>query len=289
MLSLKILRRRINSVKSTQQITRAMYMVAAARLRRAQERIISFRPYADKMKEVIESVSSRVEAPYHPLLERREPKRVEILVISTERGLCGSYNQNLFRRVDRFLKENEGRWEEVSFSILGRKGIEYYRRREIPIRRDYLDRFRVLDYGAAKEIAKDLMEDFLGGEVDLVYLAYSFFRSPLVQRPTVEALLPLEPFEPEPGEHFPVEHLYEPPATEILADLLPRYVEVRVWKALLEHVAGEHGARMTAMDAATQNAQELIDKLTLMYNKARQSAITKEMIEIATGAEALKQ
>jgi len=289
MLNLKILRRRIASVKSTQQITRAMYMVAAARLRRAQERILSARPYADKMREVVESLYLRAERPYHPLFAKRELRRVEVFLISTDRGLCGSYNQNLFRRVERFLKEGEGKYEEVSLCILGRKGWDYFRRR-IPdrIKRTYVEKFRVLDYGVAQTLAKELMEDFLKEGVDGVFLAYNFFRSPVIQRPTIVQLLPLEAPEPEPGL-YPVEHLYEPSPMEIFSELLPRFVEVQVYRALLEHVAGEFGARMTAMDNATKNAQDLIDKLTLLYNKARQASITKEVIEIATGAEALKQ
>ena len=287
MLSLKILRRRIASVKSTQQITRAMYMVAAARLRRAQERIVNARPYAEKMREVVESLYLRAEKPYHPLFERRELKKVQVLILSTERGLCGSYNQNLFRRVERFLRD--GQFEEVRLSIFGRKGWEYFRRR-MPekIGRTYVDRFRRIDYEVAQILAKDLMDDFLKGEADGVFLAYNLFRSPVIQRPTVLQLLPLEPPEVEPGV-YPVEHIYEPSPEEVFSRLLPRYVEVQVHRALLEHVAGEFGARMTAMDNATKNAQDLIDKLTLLYNKARQASITKEVIEIATGAEALKQ
>lgn len=286
MLNLKILRRRIASVRSTQQITRAMYMVAAARLRRAQERIINARPYAEKLREVVEDLYVRAEKPYHPLMQRREGERMEVLVFSTERGLCGSYNQNLFRRVERFMEEQNG---EIWLNILGRKGWEYFRRR-VPdrIKRTYVERFRVLDYEAAKVLAQDLMEDFLKGEVDRVFLAYNLFSSPVVQRPTVVQLLPLEP--PEEGpEAYPFEHIYEPSAQEVFSRVLPRFVEVQVHRALLEHVAGEFGARMTAMDNATKNAEELIQKLTLLYNKARQAAITKEVIEIATGAEALKQ
>ena len=287
MLSLKALRRRISSIKSTQQITRAMKMVAAARLRRAQERIIEARPYADKMREVLQSLSLRTSSEAHPLLAHREMKRVELVVITTDRGLCGSFNQNVFRRVERFFRENRQLYEEISLALVGRKGLDYFRRRELPIIRDYVNRFRELDYQAAATIGKDVVEDYTAEVVDGVFLVYNEFRSPLIQRVVVKDLLPIEPLEVEP-DYYPVEYIYEPSADAILSELLPRYVEVQIYRALLESVAGEHGARMTAMDAATENAQEMIEKLTLMYNKARQSAITKEMMEIVSGAEALK-
>jgi len=172
-------------------------------------------------------------------------------------------------------------------ALVGRKGLDYFRRRELPIIRDYVNRFRELDYQAAATIGKDVVEDYTAEVVDGVFLVYNEFRSPLIQRVVVKDLLPIEPLEVEP-DYYPVEYIYEPSADAILSELLPRYVEVQIYRALLESVAGEHGARMTAMDAATENAQEMIEKLTLMYNKARQSAITKEMMEIVSGAEALK-
>ncbi|MBW2039463.1 MAG: ATP synthase F1 subunit gamma [Deltaproteobacteria bacterium] len=287
MLTLKALHRRITSIKSTQHITRAMKMVAAARLRRAQERIIEARPYADKMREVLQSLSLRTDPGAHPLLVRREMKKVELVVITTDRGLCGSFNQNIFRRVERFFRENRQLYAEISLTLVGRKGLDYSRRRGVPIIRDYVDRFREIDYQAAAVIGKDVVEDYIGEAVDGVFLVYNEFRSPLVQWVMVKDLLPIEPLEVEP-DYYPVEYIYEPSADVILSELLPRYVEVQIYRALLESMAGEHGARMTAMDAATENAQEMIEKLTLMYNKARQSAITKEMMEIVAGAEALK-
>ncbi|UCC66353.1 MAG: ATP synthase F1 subunit gamma [Deltaproteobacteria bacterium] len=287
MLGLKALRRRIASIKSTQQITRAMKMVAAARLRRAQDRIIEARPYADKMREVLQSLSLRTDPEAHPMLARRETRKVELMVITTDRGLCGSFNQNVFRRVERFFRENRQLYEEISLTLVGRKGLDYFRRREFPIIRDYVNRFRELDYQAAATIGGDLVEDYTGEAVDAVFLVYNEFRSPLIQRVMVKELLPIEPLEVEP-DYYPVEYIYEPSADAILSELLPKYVEGQIYRALLESVAGEHGARMTAMDAATENAQEMIEKLTLMYNKARQSAITKEMMEIVAGAEALR-
>ena len=287
MIGLKALRRRIASIKSTQQITRAMKMVAAARLRRAHERIIEARPYADKMREVLQSLSLRTDPTTHPLLKRREQKRVELLAITTDRGLCGSFNQNVFRRVEQFIRENRTAYEEISLTIVGRKGRDYFRRRNVPIVRDYAGRFREVDYPAAATIGKDLVEDYTNEAVDGVFLVYNEFRSPLVQRVVVKDLLPIEPLKVEP-DYYAVEYIYEPSAAAILSELLPRYVEVQIFRALLESLAGEHGARMTSMGAATDNAQEMIEKLALVYNKARQSAITKEMMEIVGGVEALR-
>jgi F-type H+-transporting ATPase subunit gamma len=287
MIGLKALRRRIASIKSTQQITRAMKMVAAARLRRAHERIIDARPYADKMREVLQSLSLRTDPETHPLLVRREMRRVELLAITTDRGLCGSFNQNVFRRVERFLRENRTVYAEISLSVVGRKGADYFRRRNIPIIRDYVGRFREIDYLTAAAIGKDLVEDYSAEAVDGVFLVYNEFRSPLVQRVVVKDLLPIEPLEVA-ADYYPVDYIYEPSAAAIVSELLPRYVEVQIYRALLESMAGEHGARMTAMGSATENAQDMIEKLTLVYNKARQSAITKEMMEIVGGAEALR-
>jgi F-type H+-transporting ATPase subunit gamma len=287
MLGLKALRRRIVSIKSTQQITRAMKMVAAARLRRAQERIIEARPYADKMREVLQSLSLRTEPDAHPLLIRRDMKRVELLAITTDRGLCGSFNQNVLRRVERFLRENQSSYAEITLTLVGRKGLDYFRRRQVPIIRDYVGQFRDIDYQVASTVGKDVVEDYTSEAVDGVFLVYNEFRSPLVQRVVMRDLLPIEPMEVE-SDYYPVEYIYEPSAEAILAELLPRYVEAQIYRALLESAAGEHGARMTAMDAATENAEEMIEKLTLMYNKARQSAITTEMLEIVGGAEALQ-
>lgn len=287
MIGLKALRRRIASIKSTQQITRAMKMVAAARLRRAHERIIEARPYADKMREVLQSLSLRTDPTTHPLLKRREMKRVELLAITTDRGLCGSFNQNVFRRAEQFMREKKQAYEEISLTIVGRKGLDYFRRRNVPIIRDYAGRFREVDYPAAAAIGKDLVEDYTNEAVDGVFLVYNEFRSPLVQRVTIKDLLPIEPLEVE-ADYYAPEYIYEPSADAILSELLPRYVEVQIFRALLESLAGEHGARMTSMGAATENAQEMMEKLALVYNKARQSAITKEMMEIVGGVEALR-
>lgn len=290
MLGLKALRRRIASIKSTQQITRAMYMVSAARLKRAQDRALNARPFAEKLKEVVLHLHERAKAPYHPLMESRELKKAHILILSTEKGLCGSFNLNLFREIEAFVKAFEG---DVTFTIVGRKGWDYFRRRcPERIKRSYVEAFKAFDFAVAKKLAQELMEDFLKGEIDGVFVAYNFYRSPLSQPPRIERLLPVEVPQVEVSFTqpmvFPVEYIYEPKPEELLSRLLPLYVETMIYRVLLEHVAGEHGARMTAMDNATKNAQELIEKLTLLYNKLRQAAITKEVTEIATTAEALR-
>lgn len=288
MLSLKALRRRITSIKNTQQITRTMKMVAAARLRRAQDRIIEARPYADKMMEILQSLALRTNPELHPLLRRRDVRKAQLVVVSTDRGFCGSFNQNVFRRVERFVREHRDKYDEISLTIIGRKGLDYFRRRDAAILRDYVRKFQELDYEAASTVAADAIQDFTSEEYDAIFLVYNVFHSPLVQRVVLKELLPLEPVEAEP-DFYPIEYIYEPSADAVLAELLPRYVEIQILRGLLESTAGEHGARMTAMDAATNNADEMIDKLNLIYNKARQSTITKEMLEIVSGAEALQQ
>ena len=287
MIGLKTLRRRITSIKSTQQITRAMKMVATARLRRAHERTIQARPYADKIGEILHNLALRADPETNPLLVRREMKRVELLVITTDRGLCGSFNQNVFRRVEGFIRENRETYDEISLTMVGRKGLDYFRRKNVPIIRNHVGIFRELDYQKAATMGKDIVEDYIGEAVDGVFLVYNEFHSPLIQRLTIKPLLPLESREME-SDFQPVDYLYEPSAEAILAELLPRYIEVQIYRALLESMAGELGARMTAMGAATENAQEMIENLTLVYNKARQSTITKEMMEIVGGVEALR-
>ena len=235
----------------------------------------------------MQSLSLRTAPEAHPLLIRREMKRVELLAITTDRGLCGSFNQNVLRRVERFVRENQSSYAEITLTLVGRKGLDYFRRRQFSIVRDYVGQFRDIDYQVAAAVGKDVVEDYTSEAVDGVFLVYNEFRSPLVQRVVMRDLLPIEPLEVE-SDYSPVEYIYEPSAEAILSELLPRYVEAQIYRALLESAAGEHGARMTAMDAATENAEEMIEKLTLMYNKARQSAITTEMLEIVGGAEALQ-
>jgi len=291
--SLRDIRKRIASVRSTQQITKAMKMVATAKLRRAQENILATRPYATKMFEVLSSLAARTSPDAHPLLYRREPKRVEVVVFTSDRGLCGAFNMNLIQRAEKFLEEEKTRTEELALSFIGRKGRDYFRKRNVKMRREYVNLFGKVDFPLAARIGEDLVQSYIAEQVDAIYLLYSEFRSAIQQRIVLEKILPVTPKKAAEGEEAPkgptaVEYIYEPSEVEILGKILPMYVEVQIYRALLESVASEFGARMTAMENATNNARDMIEKLTLVYNKARQAAITKELIEIVSGAEALK-
>jgi F-type H+-transporting ATPase subunit gamma len=298
--SLRDIRKRIASVRSTQQITKAMKMVATAKLRRAQENILANRPYAAKMLEVLRSLAARTSPDAHPLLYRREPKRVELVVFTSDRGLCGAFNMNLISRAERFLEEEKGA-ESPTLSFIGRKGRDYFRKKKITIRQEYVNLFGKVDYPLAARIGQDLVKSYVEERVDAIYLLYSEFKSAMQQRVVLEKILPLasdvlhEQKEDGKGSSsgassMPagVDYIYEPSEVEILGKILPMYVEVQIYRALLESLASELGARMTAMENATNNAAEMINKLTLVYNKARQAAITRELIEIVSGAEALK-
>jgi F-type H+-transporting ATPase subunit gamma len=283
MPSLKALRKRIATVRSTQQITKAMKMVAAARLRRAQEAAEHARPYATKLTEMFSAVAAGIEAGAHPLLARREERRIDLLVLTSDRGLCGGYNSNLLRFADAFVRQRAGATTAVT--VIGRKGLDYYRRRGVTI---VAQRIGILTTPAptlAAEVAKELAARFVADETDAVYLVYSRFRSAISQIPSAVPLLPVAP---PTGDKPPVDYIFEPPRAELLARLLPRYIEAMITQALLEAVASEHGARMTAMGNATTNATEMIGQLTLSMNRARQATITKELMEIVSGAEALK-
>ena len=298
--SLRDIRKRIASVRSTRQITKAMKMVAAAKLRRAQENILATRPYAAKMLEVLRSLAARTSPDAHPLLYRREPRRIELVVITSDRGLCGAFNMNLIQKAERFVEEEKTGAESLTLSFIGRKGRDYFRKKKVTIRQEYINLFGKVDYPLAARIGQDLGKSYVAERVDAIYLLYSEFKSAIQQRVVLEKVLPLAPGllkEAEKGKEISpaaagtaaaVDYIYEPSEVEILGKILPMYVEVQVYRALLESVASEFGARMTAMENATKNAGEMIDKLTLIYNKARQAAITKELIEIVSGAEALK-
>jgi F-type H+-transporting ATPase subunit gamma len=294
MATLRDIRRRITSVKSTQQITRAMKLVAAAKLRRAQERILEARPYARSLEQLVESLAARAPREIHPLLIKRDPaalgrppKRL-LLVVSGDRGLCGAFNSNVIRRSQELAQQGaDGAATELV--LVGRKVRDFYRRRGgVEIRSEYVNIFDKLTFRQAAEIAQDVVTAFTGGEADDVSLAYNEFRSAASQRVVVERLLPIRPS--TPGEETSAAAvLFEPSPEAVLSQLLPRHVEVQVYRALLESVAAEYGARMTAMENATRNASEMIDLLTLQFNKARQERITKELLEIVGGAEALRQ
>jgi len=277
------IRRRIRSVKNTQQITKAMKMVAAAKLRRAQERIFAARPYAAALREVLSSVASRVDAACHPLLQTREEHNVLLLVITADKGLCGAFNSNVIRAALNAMHEQH--WSSVQLLPIGRKALEYFRRRTIPIRSEATQIFQALTLDTAHGIAHDLIADFVGGEVDAVYAVYNEFKSIIAQRVHVERLLPLERVWDEAGPE--TDYLYEPDPLTILDALLPKHIEFQLYRMLLESAAAEQGARMTAMEAATKNASDMIGHLTLTYNRIRQASITKEIIEIVSGAAAL--
>ena len=282
MPSLKALRKRIATVRSTQQITKAMKMVAAAKLRRAQEAAERARPYTEKLTEMFRAVAAGVEPEAHPLLARRPERRVDLLVLTSDRGLCGGYNTNLLRLADAFARE---RAAEIALSIVGRKGVEHYRRRGGRILVHKLGILTTPAPALAAELTAALTRRFVDDETDAVYLVYTRFRSVISQLPTVMQVLPVA----TPPEGAPTaDYIFEPARPALLARLLPRYVEAVLTQALLEAVASEHGARMTAMDNATRNAGEMIDRLTLSMNRARQATITKELMEIVSGAEALK-
>jgi F-type H+-transporting ATPase subunit gamma len=288
MANLRAIRKRVSSVKSTQQITRAMKMVSAAKLRRAQDAINAARPYARKMREVVQAVAGRAGSDAHPMLAAREGKKLALLVVTSDRGLCGSFNSGLTRAVHRFLNEHRGEYEGITLFVVGRKGRDFFRRREIPIRKEYLGVLGAVSRQHAENIANDLVGGFLAEEFDEVQIAYNEFRSAISQVVRFEKMFPiaLESSGKDGGDE--VDYLYEPSREEILATLLPKYVEMMILRILLESVAGDHGARMTAMDSATNNSVDMIARLTLQMNRARQATITTELTEIVSGAEALK-
>lgn len=299
MPTLKAIRNRIRSVKSTQQITRAMKMVSAAKLRRAQEAALSARPYAEAMARVLTGVAGGSELGDHPLMKRREVARAEFVVLTSNRGLCGGFNANVTRRVQRFLIQNDGKLG-IDLRTIGRKGHDLFKRRGYVIRTDHSGLLAKLSFPHAHGIAEELTRRYLGGEVDVVYLVYNRLVSQVTTEVVFRELLPMGPpgVSPEPATYPPPpprkpaasvqDYLFEPDREAVLENLLPRFLANEVWQAILESVAAEHAARMTAMENATGNAAELIGRLTLLYNRSRQAAITKELMEIVSGAEALK-
>ncbi len=287
MATLKVIRKRIASVRNTQQITKAMKMVSAAKLRRAQEAAVQARPYAEKMTELLKNVAARVANDAHPLLTPREEKKVQLVLFTSDRGLCGGYNTNMIRAAEAFIRQQGGR--EIELTLVGRKGGDHFRRRGAKIADRYIDILYKPADELAGAIAQKLISRFVSGEVDAVYILYSRFRSALSQVPTLEKLLPVALAEStEVQAQQQIEYLYEPGVEQLLASLLPRIVGVAVQRALLEATASEHGARMTAMESASGNASKMIGSLTLQMNRARQASITRELLEIVGTAEALK-
>ncbi len=280
---------RIRSVKGTQQITKAMKMVAAAKLRRAQTAVTEARPYADTLARVLARVSERTEY-VHPLLERREGTRAWILVVSSDKGLCGSFNANLLREVEKTLNQT-GRWESVEVLAIGRKAAEFFARRDWAVVHEERDTMAHLGPDDGPRIAQMCITAFKSGQVDEVHVVYNRFINLIRHELTMERVLPIEPpaIEDHPADDAEVDYLYEPSPAELLETLLPSFVEVSVQAALLDSAAAEQAARMTSMEAATKNADEMIASLTLLFNRTRQAAITKELIEIVSGAQALAE
>jgi F-type H+-transporting ATPase subunit gamma len=301
MANVRDYRTRIRSVKSTQQITRAMKMVAAAKLRRAQERIVAARPYARKMLEVMSSLAARANPDSHPLLMRREEKKTLVIVVTADKGLCGSFNTNILNRARAVVDDLTGRGD-VQIDLVGRKARDWFKRRPYPVRRVLVDMFKTVTLEQARGIATNLIEGFCGGEFDAVQVVYNEFKSVMQQRVVVEPLLPIPratfgpgAFAPagagaddDKGGPVPEDYIYEPDRESLFEALLPKHLMIQVHRVLLESAAAEHGARMTAMENATENASEMIDSLTLQMNKIRQASITKEILEVVSGAEALK-
>jgi F-type H+-transporting ATPase subunit gamma len=283
MANVRDIRRRIRSAKNIQQITRAMKFVSAARLRKAQERVIAARPYARQMLAVLNSLASRVPESTHPLLAQRDGNRIELIVITADKGLCGAYNTNIVKNALEFIT---GRPEAAAeLNILGKRGRDFFRRRRYSVRHEAINVLHHVSFADAAAIARDVIEEFTSGRKDQVWIIYNEFKSVVQQRVVVEPLLPIRRLGTAEESH-PVEYLCDEPPAKIFASLLPRHVESQIFRALLEAAASEQGARMTAMDAATKNASEMIDSLTLHANKVRQAGITKELIEVVSGAAA---
>ena len=288
MPSLIDLRRRIRAVKSTQQITKAMKMIAASRLKRAQDRVIAARPFAQRMLRVLNGLVSRVDRDAHPLLRvpAKGTGRPLLIVITADRGLCGSFHSNVIKAAGQFiLHEAPGR--DIALGLIGRKGRDFFRRRGFDVRYEAAGIFQKMTFGDASDIADAAIEEFTSGNASSVYLVYNEFKSVMTQRIVVERLLPIPRLESDAAEAGPaVDYLYEPAPADIFRDLLPRHVQIQVWRALLESNAAFFAAQMTAMDAATRNSADMLENLTLYMNKVRQAAITREIIEVVSGAAA---
>jgi len=288
MPSLQSVKRKINSVKKTQKITKAMKMVAAAKLKRAQQRILAFRPYGLRMRQAITDLSVRANRTAHPLLQKRPVKTIRVSVVTSDRGLCGAFNANIFRKAFQVIEECEARGAKVSVGVIGKKGGDFFRRRHWPMRDPFINIFERLSFEHAIEIGTAGAEAFRTEVFDEVYVVYNEFKSAVQQRVIVEKLLPIEPFEDTGTTPTGGAFLFEPDEEELLAVLLPKWAQAQIYRILLESSAAEQAARMSAMDGATRNAGELIKTLTVYYNKTRQTAITKELMDIVGGAEALK-
>ena len=280
------LRRRVRSVRNIRQITRAMKFVAASKLRRAQERVFSARPYANRMLAVLNSLASRVEPAGHPLLELRDAEKVMLLVVTGDKGLCGAFNSNIIKSAVRFIEKEEVN-ESLSLTLVGRKGYEWFKKRPWPIKHQYLNIMSRIDFSYAQDIAGNVIRYYSETELDAVYLLYNQFKSVISQEIVLEPLLPIRRLEQVSEQDVLLDYIYEQPPAVIFDNLLPKHVETQIFRAMLESEASEQGARMTAMESATNNAEEMIDKITLHINRVRQASITTEIIEVVSGANAL--
>ncbi|PLX92818.1 MAG: ATP synthase F1 subunit gamma [Desulfuromonas sp.] len=290
MASLKDIKKRISSVKNTQQITKAMKMVSAAKLRRAQDAVVAARPYAEKMQDVLSSMAMRDADSTHPLLEEREKKRALVVIMTADRGLCGGFNSSIAKAAEAFVRDQAEGFEEYTLRIIGRKGNEALKRRPgITIDKVYENLTGNITYATASLLGKEIVDDYIEGKYDGVYVIYNRFFSAINQEVTTTQLLPIVPeVSEEQQQEYVADYIYEPSSEEVLSSILPKHIEVQIFRALLESVASEQGARMSSMDSASKNAAEMINKLTLQYNRARQAAITTELMEIISGAESIK-
>jgi F-type H+-transporting ATPase subunit gamma len=288
MPNLKDIKRRIASVKNTQKITRAMKLVSAAKLRRAHDAITAARPYAVKIGEVVSVLSSAVNADSHVLLRSSDTiEKALVLVVTSDRGLCGPFNSGLLRQVEAFLRERSDELGEIHVEVIGRKGAAYFARRDHRVANSHPELLlKGVDYSSARRIVEDITERFIEGKFDRVYVAYNEFKSAIQTHQRIEQVLPVAPIELEDTDDL-TDFLFEPDQDMLLSALLPRYVETQIFRAMLDSVASEHGNRMTAMDSATNNASDMIGSLSLQYNRARQAAITRELVEITSGAQAI--
>jgi len=289
MATLRDIKQKISGVKKTKQITRAMNMVAAARLRSTQAKMENFAPYARKFSEVLGNLAGQINQDVHPLLSKREKiSRVELLHFTADRGLCGSFNMNSINRAEKWVKEQGNKGLDVRLTLVGKKGRDYFRRKAVPVTAAHTNIYGTVDISFVNKMTADFIQRFMAGETDEVYVLFSRFLSMARQEPTLVKLIPIEPPKKEGSEGQRMDYLYEPSSEQLLVDLLPKHISVQILNAFLQQETSEHAARMAAMDNATKNCSELISSLTLVYNKVRQSAITAELMDIVGGAEALR-
>ncbi len=285
MATLKEIRKRVSSVQNIQQITKAMKMVSAARLRRAQEAALAARPYAEKLEAVLQNLAAQGEELAHPFLTERAENNITLIVMTSDRGLCGGFNSSLIREAEAFMRQRSE--QKVSLILVGRRAYDHFKRRDVTIAEEHINLYGRLSADLAHDIGRRVGEQFLSGETDSFYVLYAKFRSALVQVPTLDKILPVASTQ-QTEDQSALDYLYEPAPQTLLASLLERYIDMLIYRAMLESVASEHGARMTAMDNATTNAVEMIDRLTLDMNRARQAGITRELLEIVATGESLK-